>query len=33
MSWGVCGRSLIFLEKIKNYLDYLNIKSYLSKKN
>lgn len=32
MSWGICGRSLIFLEKIKNYLNDLNIKSYLSKK-
>lgn len=33
MSWGICGKSLIFLEKIQNYLLSLGIKSYLNKRN
>lgn len=32
MSWGVCGKSKIFLIKIKNFLESCNIKSYLTHK-
>ena len=31
ISWGICGASLIFLEKIKNYLYSHNIVSYIKK--
>ena len=31
ISWGICGASLIFLEKIKNYLYLHNIVSYIKK--
>ena len=33
MTWGVCGKSLRFLEKIKDYLLSQGIESYLSKRN
>lgn len=32
MSWGICGKSLIFLEKIKDYLEQNNIKAFLNKR-
>ena len=31
ISWGICGASLIFIEKIKNYLYLHNIVSYIKK--
>lgn len=31
-SWGVCGKSLIFMQKIQSYLNEVGIKSYLSKR-
>lgn len=31
MGWGVCGKSLIFLEKIQKYLKDLGITSYIRK--
>lgn len=30
--WGICGKSLIFLQKIQQYLQDNNIKSYLNKR-
>lgn len=33
MTWGVCGKSLVFLEKIQKYLIEKGIKSKLSKRN
>lgn len=33
ISWGVCGKSFIFLSKIKDYLLSQGIKSYLCKRN
>lgn len=33
MSWGICGKSFIFLEKIQNYLNSINIKSFLYKRD
>jgi hypothetical protein len=33
LQWGICGKSLIFLQKIKDYLQSLGIKSFLNKRN
>lgn len=33
MTWGICGKSLVFLEKIRTYLLSQGIKSYLHKRN
>lgn len=32
MQWGICGKSLIFLQKIKDYLHSLGIESFLYKR-
>ena len=32
IQWGICGKSLVFLEKIQDYLNSLGIKSYLNKR-
>lgn len=32
MQWGICGKSLIFLQKIKEYLHSLGIESFLNKR-
>ena len=32
MQWGVCGKSLIFMQKIKEYLHSLGIESFLNKR-
>lgn len=31
-AWGICGKSLIFMQKIQSYLDKNGIKAYLSKR-